>query len=569
MHAVFLVLTVAVVAPTDTHAETPSPTGISLAAVADWSTQHPFINVMKTARPWIGHRPGSWGGQDHDDLANAGVLDANGWPTRIPPELGSIGTVILTDLPPEDRLSAGRYRLTFEGNGIVEVSGSAQNVRYGTRLITFDFAPGAGPVEIRIQRTDRARNGDHVRNITVIKDAHTHIFAKGALFNPDWITRIEGFDLLRFMDWMDTNNSIVTQWAQRPKPQDYTYARIGVPVEMLIALANQIGADAWFNMPHMADDAFIRTFAQTVRAGLAPDLKAYVEYSNEVWNWQFDQTHWADAEAQNRWNARDSGVQYYGMRAAQTALIWSEVFGADGKNRLVNVISTQTGWPGLEEAILTAPRWVAENPKQNPVPATLFDAYAVTGYFGGILGTEGRTSTVLGWITESRARAGVQGQALGLTGADLSTYMADHQFDYATQLAGAELLDGAISGDPNDTVTDLLTRTLPYHAAIAAQYNLDLIMYEGGSHVVGLGALVDDTELSAFFVHFNYSPEMGALYTALLDGWRDLGGQIFTAYSDVYTPTKWGSWGALRHLADTNPRWDALTLYRDGGQNDQ
>lgn len=87
-------------------------------------------------------------------------------------------------------------------------------------------------------------------------------------------------------------------------------------------------------------------------------------------------------------------------------------------------------------------------------------------------------------------------------------------------------------------------------------------MYEGGTHIVGIGAQVEDVRLTDFFHHFNYTPEMGTLYTALLEGWAAAGGKMFNAYADVYVPTKWGSWGALRHLDDSNPRWDALVAGR-------
>jgi len=107
-------------------------------------------------------------------------------------------------------------------------------------------------------------------------------------------------------------------------------------------------------------------------------------------------------------------------------------------------------------------------------------------------------------------------------------------------------------------VSDLRSRIWPYHAQVAQEAGLELIMYEGGTHVVGIGAQVDDERLTDFFHHFNYSPEMGQLYTDLLQGWADAGGRLFNAYADVYVPTKWGSWGALRHLDDSNPRWDAM-----------
>ena len=46
---------------------------IGLSGVADWSTQNPFIDLMKTARPWIGHRPGQHGGMDFEALQAAAI----------------------------------------------------------------------------------------------------------------------------------------------------------------------------------------------------------------------------------------------------------------------------------------------------------------------------------------------------------------------------------------------------------------------------------------------------------------------------------------------------------------
>ena len=83
-------------------------------------------------------------------------------------------------------------------------------------------------------------------------------------------------------------------------------------------------------------------------------------------------------------------------------------------------------------------------------------------------------------------------------------------------------------------------------------------MYEGGSHVVGIGPMVDDPELTGFFTHFNYTGAMAGLYEQLLTGWAGLGGVLFGAYADVAVPGKWGSWGARRTLSDDNPRWQVL-----------
>jgi hypothetical protein len=327
----------------------------------------------------------------------------------------------------------------------------------------------------------------------------------------------------------------------------------------MISLANELEKDAWFNIPHLADDAFVRAFAELVRDQLDPELVAYVEFSNEVWNWQFAQARWADAKATERWGQKDTWMQYYGLRASEVARIWSEVFSGEPEGRLINVISSQTGWLGLETEVLAALLAVAEGA---PVPVTAFDAYAVTGYFGGILGLEDRAPMVKSWIAESVAKAKASADAEGLKGQAAQKYIAAHRFDFATELAGRELMDGAVGGDKADTLSDLMGRVWPYHAQVARSHGLDLIMYEGGSHVVGIGPMVDDEELTAFLQHINYTTEMGALYETLLAGWKAVGGQLFNAYSDVYAPTKRGSWGALRHLDDTNPRWDALVAFQ-------
>jgi len=525
---------------------------VGLAPVTDWAAQQPFLDVMKTARPWLGHLRGQFGGIEYAVLVEGGHIDAQGWVRSLPRDASSVGTLILTDLPAAAAPSLeGRYVVQFEGAGVIEPAGRATNIRYGRGEVRFDYTPGPGSVELRIQRTNKS---NPLRNITVVREDRLGLWQGGAVFNPDWTAKIAAFDTLRFMDWMETNNSTQSAWNDRPQVTDASWAADGVPLEVMLALANSTGKNIWVNMPHLADDAYVRAFAKVVREGFDPTLRVTVEYSNEVWNYQFEQARWADAQAQSRWQMADVGTQFYAMRAAEIARIWSDEF-AGQEGRLVNVISSQTGWLGLEDNILNAPLVVAEGA---PKPATAFDAYAITGYFGGILGLEARKAQVVGWLDESLARAADQAQAQGLTGQARQDTIDATQFDYATALAAQELQDGSISGENVDTVSDLRNRVWPYHADVAKQAGLELIMYEGGTHVVGIGAQVDDARLTAFFQHFNYTPEMGKLYTALRAGWAEVGGHLFNAYADIYVPTKWGSWGALRHLDDSNPRWDAL-----------
>ena len=542
-------------------AEAGLPDGLAfgLAGIADWSTQQPFIDIMKSARPWVGHLPGQWGGWDHADLAAEGALDPAGWPRRIPEPLTGLSPIVLSEQPEEAASLAGRSRLTYDGEGTIEIGGRATVLARRPGEILFDYAPGPGHVAITITATDPRGRGAYIRDIAVVHEALAPLHAAGARFNPSWLARIRGAAAVRFMDWMRTNDSTARAWADRPRPEHYTYALAGVPVEVMVDLANTVAADPWFTMPHRADDDYVRRFAAYVRDRLAPERRAFVEFSNELWNFKFGQSRWARGAAEARWGADapgDAWIQLAGLRAAEVADIWKGAFGAASTERLVRVVATQTDWLGLEAALLEAPLGTAAG---WTAPHEHFDAYAVTGYFGAALGGDAKAPQVLAWISESRMAAEAAAADRGLTGVAAVQWVEAHAYDRAIAMAAAELRDGSVTGDDRDSVIRLVCEVLPYHAAVADAQGMDLVMYEGGAHVAGTGPWLDSAELTAFFVELSYAPEMAELYELLLAGWRAAGGEVFNAFVDVAAPSRFGSWGALRHLDDENPRWDALT----------
>lgn len=511
--------------------------GYGLNGIADWSTQVPFVNVMKMSRQWTGHLKGrDWGGWGEEELQSGGHLDPHGWPIRVPVELTKIEALMLTDFPEDAVQHAGTYRLTWEGEGKVDLAGRPRALRYGEKEIWFRFSPGDGSLGVAIHESDPNGTGDYIRNIAVVREDQIPLFEAGVVFNPEWLRHVKEARALRFMDWMFTNGSEVETWDQRPVTEDYTYVRRGVPMEQMVDLVNQIGADPWFNMPHKADDAYIRAFAQYVHDNLRPGLKAHLEYSNEVWNFLFQQAHYAAAEANALWGDRAEGdgwMQFYGHRSAQMATIWSEIF-AEDMSRLVRVFGVHTGWAGLEEGALNAPLSVLQG---GPRPADLFDAYAVTGYFGLEFSAEGFEETILKWIAEGETSG--QGYQLPI------------------ERLGARVKDKGL--------ITLTQEYWPYHAKVAADHDMQLMMYEGGTHIIGREAWVHDDTLTAFLNAFNYSPEMADIYQDLLAAWDAAGGTFFNAFVDVSKPSQWGSWGALRHLGDSNPRADVLTAYNAAG----
>jgi len=501
--------------------------GINLAEINDWTTELPFLDQMKHAREWIAHQPGDWGGIDP-----APVLDANGWPRSIPAGATHLTTLILTGLPAAMTSAAGRYRLTWTGKGKLELWGNVRDVTTGNGVIHFDHVPnGSDAVFVDIKEIDRT---SPLRITGIVHERHAAAFDAGEVFNPDFLALVRDLRVLRFMDWQRTNNHPHSRWQDRAKPGNYTYStNRGVPLEVMIDLANKVGADPWFCMPHLANADHVNRFATMVRNRLDKRLKAHVEYSNEVWNWQFDQAQWAHEEGRKIWPDEGTAwVQFAAGRAVEMARIIDQVF-AGQADRVVKVIATQTGWMGLDDYVLGAPDWTRTNP-EGRTPASYFDAYAVTGYFSGQLGQPADE-----WTS-------------GHTAGDTLRWLDQH--------GEAGTIDRCFPVLEQD-VAHLTGTVFAYHKGIADREGLKLVMYEGGSHVVGIGQYQDNPRLTALFAKLHRDPRMGRLYARLMDGWKAAGGTANAIYADVMGHGQFGPWGHLEHLDDRSVRWDALTAF--------
>jgi hypothetical protein len=520
-----------------------SPLGIGLNGIADWSTELPFLDAFKSSRKWIpqcvsGDPDCNEQMDTHEyNLLN---LDQNGWVKSLPtpeepPKYTRVSTLLLREIP--NFYPSGQYIVLYEGEGKIEYTFDAKKddtaSRPGRDVINVD-AKGGGGILITITSTDPKKTGNYIRNIRVVKSEYEKSFDK-EIFNPVFIDKIKKFRTLRFMDWMGTNNSEQKEWSNRPLPQTASYALKGAPIEIMVALSNKIKADPWFNMPHQATDEYITKFAQTVKERLDPNLKVYVEFSNEVWNWSFQQAQYALQQGKARWgqDKGDAFFQWYGMRAAQTCDSWKSVFG-NQKNRVACVIGTQRGYKGLENYALECPYWVAEGNK--PCYQHGIDAYAIAGYFSGGLGAPENSSTVESWLNEPD---GGFGKAL------------------------KQLKEGGLLGNFKDSLPDAYNE-FQYHSDIAKKKGLKLVAYEGGQHITGAGGVENNEKLTKFFIELNRRPEMSDLYTQLLKDWQRAGGTLFMHFVDAGQPSKWGSWGALEYIDQKgSPKYNALMDFID------
>lgn len=510
--------------------------GTNLSGVADWSTQLPFLDAFKSSRAWIPQciatDPGCRNTWSTDEPVEH--IDEWGWVTALPKpedaqEYTRVSTLLFRDI--NGQYPGGQYVVLYEGEGSLEYQYDARKVEAESRpgRDVIEVTPSGQGILLSVTATDLNQTGNYIRNIHVVPIEYEDTFAT-EIFNPVFLERIKPFAMLRFMDWMGTNNSKQQDWANRPTLESATFATAGVPVEWMVALANRLGVSPWFCMPHQATDDYIENFARLVKEQLDPSLEVYVEFSNEVWNWGFEQSHYALQQGQSRWgeDKGDAFMQWYGMRAAQMSDIWNAVF-ADQRDRVISIMATQTAWLGLENSVLDCPLWVAEG--NQPCYQHDIDAYAVTGYFSGNMMQEQNRDTVLAWLQEPD---GGFGKA-------------------AEQIQNGNLLP--VDGNYDDSLPGL-GKAFAYHQNVAQERNLRLFAYEGGQHLV----LPDNEALTEFFIALNRRPEMYDFYTNVLDRWQANGGEVFMNFADIGQASKWGSWGLLESVQQTStPKYDAVT----------
>lgn len=471
----------------------PDGLGTNLEALSDWSTSRPFADPFKVSRPWISGSEGQW--SDGRALS----LDRDGWVTSLLP--GQIArTLLFWDMA--GHFPAGEYRVSYRGSGRLSYFGGAQlqSSQPGLDVVLVD--PRQGGIGINLTATD-AR--DPLRSIEIAQPAAVAI---DGYFIREFIESLQPYRVLRFMDWQATNGSVLQHWGQRPLLSDARWTDRGAPLETMVALANTCGADPWFCMPHGADDTFVEKFSRLVASKLDPRRKVYVEYSNEVWNSQFQQSAYAESQglklrlSSNRYEAQ---LSFYALRAAQVMAIWERALPPE---RLVRVLGSQAANP-----------WVTDTEIQAAGARQHFDAIAIAPYFGGFTGDP-----------QQRAR--------------FSKMSLDALFLELKRTALPEA-DGWMRAQK----------------AACDKHRLPLIAYEAGQSLVGYNGAENDAALNALFDAANRDPRMGQLYTDYLAGWQAGGGKLLCHYNHCGVPSKWGRWGAISWLGQSpaeSPKYAAL-----------
>ena len=507
-----------------------SPLGTNLGEVRYYTPSWPFINLFKMANEWISGSGYTW--NDHQPLD----LDEHGWVRSLQP--GQIARTLI--LRTEPVYPGGQYHVLYDGEGTIlyDFAATKNEAASVPGHDIIDVVPSVSGIAIYITETNP---GNYIRNIRVtmpggVSASDPTVFiedpssvepdsvvefwkcSRNQIFHPHFLERLRQYRTIRFMDWMHTNFSPVETWADRAEPADARYSsKAGVPVEVMCALANQLNAEPWFCIPHMADDDFVARFATIVRDQLNPSLKAHIEYSNEVWNGGFSQSAYCrDMGLALGLDTGDSKarVYYYSQRSVEIFQIFEQVFG--GTERFVRVMGSQAANAGVSENAL----------KFND--AYLYtDALAVAPYFGGYLGSAATQDAVC---------------AMSLD-------------EFMNELATVALPQ-AINWMSNQAI-------------IAARYGVNLIAYEGGQHLVGGGTARDNADLNALLDTANRDPRMADIYTDYLTAWTQITDGVFVHFTQCSAYSKYGRWGTFEYLnqpIDEAPKYAAIQAFIDAAQ---
>ncbi len=244
----------------------------------------------------------------------AATEDANNWPTEDCSLLVWEGHAY----------NEGTYALSFNGQATVAVSynygtvngassstgtyNAATNTTTATVAITDTSAENCSLIFTNTRRTAASATNTGLTNVHLyrpVSESSSTSYAPGTLFTNQTLAMSAKFAVTRFMDLVGANNSTQVNWSDRPLPGAWNQAFMAY--EYVVAYGNAANTDIYVNVPLEATPAYFTNLANLIRYGsdgvnpytsaqsspvyapLNAGLHVYLEYSNEVWNFGFQQ----------------------------------------------------------------------------------------------------------------------------------------------------------------------------------------------------------------------------------------------------------------------------------------
>lgn len=470
--------------------------GINVEGLTYWDKGRAFKDYMKTSDSQLLTFEASGSASWNTNVINQIPMDTEGYPTVLP-AMTSIGLQkARLVLSAGGHLPLGEYVFLYDGEGQFYFRGAITTLTStaGRKTIRVD---GTGNLWLDI---DASTQGNHLRNFRLVRleDETTYLSQP---FRQAFLDKVCAFNPIRFMDWQVTNASSLVNWSDRGKPNDRSQTmRNGVSYEYIIQLANTINRDIWVCVPHAATDDYIREMARLFRNGLKPNIHVFLEYSNEVWNWQFTQAHWVSDNG----NQNISYPRRYVDRSLNVFRIWHQEW-AGQTQRVRRVLGTQTGYNWISEQILAQAKGE-------------FDFFSPTFYFG-------YSGTCLDNLRTLGAAATTT-DVINCTRTSMRSFF------------------------PNISQTYRLSQI----------YGKPIAHYEGGQHMTS-NPTIEPFQTALYASQID--PQIRSLYQEMIDSLRRYGGTTHACAFTLTGPreSRYGSWGHLEDI-DQDPSVQAAPKYQ-------
>jgi hypothetical protein len=378
--------------------EPATPIGINAPALMPGEPGNMLADMVKEAKGFV--TPGN--------VDAAAKVDANGWPTTDATlalwtggrEMNGTYAISFTGQAKVTDLAAlGSFSVGGQSFGTALPQGVGYNAATNTTTASWKVTAtteDAASLGFTLSRRSAAGvNGSGITNLKIMRpmqpgDVTSH--PAGTLFGSQFEDFLSSFTGVRFMDFLATNGNIATNWTDRVLPgavsqyqaqSGYGWQGKGGSLEFLVALANETGKDVWINVPVRASDDFVTKLAQLIAFGsdgvnpytsaqaapvfppLNSNLKAYIEYSNEIWNTGFAQFNENVSLAEAEVNAGNSPLAYDGStrwfvwerrrvveRTAEISTLFRSVVGDAGMmTRIRPVFEWQYGDTSMTTAV--------------------------------------------------------------------------------------------------------------------------------------------------------------------------------------------------------------------------
>jgi len=509
--------------------------GINTADVREDTSSVQFLNLFKSAIPFNETVP--WGSSKEVEY------DKHGWPTDL--KGGKAGTKFLNRLP-EGTIENGFYTVLYDGEGEIFYGNDARLVVHRPNRDIIEIKAGKDKIlnaSLFIKKTSK---DNYIKNIRILPEGgicngKPHIKVKtpedcangeylafdkneeNILFNPDYLNFMKDFQVIRFMNMQGMTRNPVESWNTRNTPEKATwggragtYSR-GAPVEVMVALANQVNAHPWFSMPYKANDDYMRKFAEYVKANLDPDLKAYIEYSNEVWNPIFVHHDYAieqGLEVKLDSEKSPAGYKWYSRRSVEVFKIWEDVFG--GNEQLIRVMGSWASNQNMSSQILA-----------------FEDAYKHTDAIA------------------------------------IGPYVSAHPEELRKAENTDDVFRMMMDKDSKWGMKTIISY-IKKQEKVATSFGVDLLAYEGGQHLVDWDTRKVEQHPNPLLYAANRDPRMGIVYDELMNEWKRAGGKLFVAFSAPRIYSWYGSWGIKEHIRQARedaPKYDSLLRYLERSLN--